>query len=840
MKQKIRYSKRNVLSLLLALCMIVTMVPQMAFAGSNSETLSEGIHIYAKPVTADDTEYKEVTGQDVVVYMGVNQQLKIVNVDSEGVSTELTNYSEILSQDESNPATGAADIKNGVLSTSNEMLINTNLGRLTVSHNDKTAFINVKHSVQITGISVSGNYIPEMQCYVYVNFSIAKTNEILNYIANNVVITSNNQDVVSNESISVKVIGNRKVGVCFEPLTEGTVKLEAELDGTTVTSDEISIEVPNGFYLKTKTYYMQPDESITINCIYGGNKTPNDTSWTSEDKSIATVDNDGTISGVSNGTTTITATNSGIDINIEVNVAKDGIYRLNQGETNSYSTIAVKEPIDEITLDGKDDNFTFAVYSDAKSVGGGNFQVYSANNSVIAAPNKFSNTWSPVNNGETVLYVYKPYRETGTESYTDRILLGTVNVTVKDMDNDANEVDYQQIVDGKTAVTNGYICIKDTPIEINVLNDVVKDNYLTQEISAYNQSFDFEIRNSSFKPSDKMPAEKCQEVLTSEEYKTLYTDTLKQFVRLEDSEGNTIATPDNGLDVVADTKLDNNNPVADVKVTISKQLNYNAGYRLIFDYGTPTPYADMSIEQISMDHTRSQEVVSYDMVTGENPSVIEIDAAINKLPEIITVNDYEAVQAIVDAYAKLPAEEKAKIDSNAIVSAQKALTEALKEASIIDISHYVSTITATRAYTGKEIKAAVTVSGVDPANYDVKYTNNIKIGVATAKITGKNGYKGTITKTFRIVPAKAGLSKVKPAKRKLTAYVKKQAGGVKYQFYIKQSGKAPKYYRTTSTKKIVKKLKSKKYYTVKVRAYKTVNGKTYYGSWSAAKKVKVK
>ena len=31
-----------------------------------------------------------------------------------------------------------------------------------------------------------------------------------------------------------------------------------------------------------------------------------------------------------------------------------------------------------------------------------------------------------------------------------------------------------------------------------------------------------------------------------------------------------------------------------------------------------------------------------------------------------------------------------------------------------------------------------------------------------------------------------------------------------------------------------------KKYTVKVRAYKTVNGKKYYGKWSKAKKVKVK
>ena len=44
----------------------------------------------------------------------------------------------------------------------------------------------------------------------------------------------------------------------------------------------------------------------------------------------------------------------------------------------------------------------------------------------------------------------------------------------------------------------------------------------------------------------------------------------------------------------------------------------------------------------------------------------------------------------------------------------------------------------------------------------------------------------------------------------------------------------------TATKKTVKKLKSGKTYQVKVRAYKAVDGKTYYGTYSAVKKVKVK
>ncbi len=41
-------------------------------------------------------------------------------------------------------------------------------------------------------------------------------------------------------------------------------------------------------------------------------------------------------------------------------------------------------------------------------------------------------------------------------------------------------------------------------------------------------------------------------------------------------------------------------------------------------------------------------------------------------------------------------------------------------------------------------------------------------------------------------------------------------------------------------KKTFKKLKSKRKYFVRVRAYKLTNGKKIYGSWSAVKTVKVK
>ena len=86
--------------------------------------------------------------------------------------------------------------------------------------------------------------------------------------------------------------------------------------------------------------------------------------------------------------------------------------------------------------------------------------------------------------------------------------------------------------------------------------------------------------------------------------------------------------------------------------------------------------------------------------------------------------------------------------------------------------------------------------------------------------------------------------KVKPAKKKMTISWRKNtkvfAG---YQIQYKKAGakaKTIKITKATTVKKVIKKLKSKKKYTVKVRGYKKIAGAVRYGKWSASKTVKIK
>ena len=85
------------------------------------------------------------------------------------------------------------------------------------------------------------------------------------------------------------------------------------------------------------------------------------------------------------------------------------------------------------------------------------------------------------------------------------------------------------------------------------------------------------------------------------------------------------------------------------------------------------------------------------------------------------------------------------------------------------------------------------------------------------------------------------LTKLKKGKKSFTAQWSKANGvdGYQIQYGLKKNFKKATTKYSKGTKLTAKKLKSKKTYYVRVRAYKKINGKNYYSAWST-KKVKVK
>ena len=134
---------------------------------------------------------------------------------------------------------------------------------------------------------------------------------------------------------------------------------------------------------------------------------------------------------------------------------------------------------------------------------------------------------------------------------------------------------------------------------------------------------------------------------------------------------------------------------------------------------------------------------------------------------------------------------------------------------------------------------------IEDKNYILTYTNNQKIGTASVKIEGLGKYKGSITKTFKILPGQVTVTKTKPGKKSFTVKWKKTSGisGYEVRYASNKHMQHAKTLKVTGKNQIsakIRNLKSKKNYYVQVRAYKKTGSTIYRGSWSSQKKVKVK
>ena len=185
---------------------------------------------------------------------------------------------------------------------------------------------------------------------------------------------------------------------------------------------------------------------------------------------------------------------------------------------------------------------------------------------------------------------------------------------------------------------------------------------------------------------------------------------------------------------------------------------------------------------------------------------------------------------------------KGKGNYSGSVSKTYSIKNNFKKATVSGISN--------KSYTGKNITQSITVkyngktlkNGTD---YTVSYSNNKNIGTATVKIAGKGSYTGTITKTFKINPAKQEIQKL-TAKSKaffVDWAQKGSATGYEIQYATNSKFTSAKKVTITNNKtdtKTISKLSGKKKYYVRVRSYTTVKGTKYYGAWSASKSVTTK
>ena len=126
----------------------------------------------------------------------------------------------------------------------------------------------------------------------------------------------------------------------------------------------------------------------------------------------------------------------------------------------------------------------------------------------------------------------------------------------------------------------------------------------------------------------------------------------------------------------------------------------------------------------------------------------------------------------------------------------------------------------------------------------VKGTGRTSIIITAAATANYNAASKVVT--INVTPKKVAKLKVKAGKKAMTVTWKKDTKASGYQITYGKNKKVTKakknvtITRSKTTKKTIKKLKSKKTYYVKVRAFKKVGKLKLYGSYSSVKKVKIK
>ena len=194
---------------------------------------------------------------------------------------------------------------------------------------------------------------------------------------------------------------------------------------------------------------------------------------------------------------------------------------------------------------------------------------------------------------------------------------------------------------------------------------------------------------------------------------------------------------------------------------------------------------------------------------------------------------------------------KAGIGTNGYVSDECTVCGDVESKSVIYGVNRITLGSTTYSYTGKSQKPSVTVKDskgktVPASSYTVSYSKDTKsVGKHSVKITLKGNYTGSKTLYYTVIPKNTSLSKLTAGKKSFTVTIKKyrtQTTGYQIQYSTSSNFKGAKTVTLSNktTAKKVKGLKSKKKYYVRVRTYKTVDGKKYCSKWSKAKTVKTK
>lgn len=165
----------------------------------------------------------------------------------------------------------------------------------------------------------------------------------------------------------------------------------------------------------------------------------------------------------------------------------------------------------------------------------------------------------------------------------------------------------------------------------------------------------------------------------------------------------------------------------------------------------------------------------------------------------------------------------------------------------------------TTVVAGKKVQLSATVNPSNVSDSSIRWTSGdtyiasvnentglvttYRPGVVNITATAKDGSNVSKTYTIIVKPKKMSAPKLSSTKsKKMTIRFSAQSDvkGYQIQYSTNKKFKSAKTKKVTKSNATLKRLKKKKIYYVRVRAYIKKGSKTYYGDWSKIKKIKVK
>lgn len=864
---------KKIISLFITVMMVLTIWPTMVFA-ETGDSVSPELKVYVNDELIDPEE-------DVVSINALSgfQKLSVLDAEGNDIMKEMEWSSNtegvfVSTSDRSlrtkmapvgttATITGTDSEKNTVsLTVSLERLIlDTQSIELKIQNDYGDPYLELNYDdVDVLPSALTLTYMQNKLKDVYLQDSTFRK-----YIEKQISFQSSNEQVLPSENIQFWENPPLYSGWDLRALSEGSTEISCSVE-TEYLSWKASIiaQTASGLIINKSNCFMAPGEEQKLEFTIQPSTEPQEVAFESEDPEIAAVDNSGTITANSRGSTTIhirQVDGSGYEGQIQVYVFEKGIYKLNikDGEEVISATDTERaeylDPSQPLQVQS-DEPIYLGYYRPVYDSSSYNVTWQSSNTNVARTedPGRYV-VLRPVANGTVDIRALEEDQDKDVE-----VARFTANVNVptfETADTDTRESYGPQGAYQTTLEMTGL------NISTNPANEFMFENYINTLVDRKAADFSFTVASSK---GDGGAIEPDNYV------KTYMLDHIKLYQKSDLD--HPIATFDDGGMQVTSVEADTDNNPTSVDFSISEEiLDFDTEYVLLFDNGFRlnhtlrrdvafffktdafTKADSMKLSAASANLAVNGEVKLSASFSPQNADDTKLtwtssDPSVASVDKNGTVRGIKAGTAVITAKNENGLSAECKVT----VAAVKVAATSIK-ASATDYNAAKLSWKKPAGTTGTELYRSTSKSGTykkiaatTGSSYRDKGLDTGKRVYYKARVyTEVNGtkYYSAYSNIVSVKPTLAKVQGVKanPSYNKVKITYKKTDGANGYVIYraSKKNGKYKKLATVKGNKKrsyTNKKLKTGKRYYYKVRAYRNVGKTKVYGSYSRIVKAK--